>query len=227
MLGKMLGHYQIVEKIGQGGMGVVYLAHDQRLERDVAIKVLPPGMLSDESVRSRFRNEAMALAKLNHPNIATIHDFDSQSGVDFLVMELIAGTTLATKLANGPLSESETIYVSLQVLAALGAAHRLGIVHPDLKPSNIILGPDQHVKVLDFGLSKSLSNSSPAATQSFQDVEQTAGTLPYMAPEVLQGSCSDARTDIWSFGVLAYETCSGVRPFRGRTPFELSSAILG
>jgi serine/threonine protein kinase/tetratricopeptide (TPR) repeat protein len=226
MLGKMLGHYRIVEKIGQGGMGVVYLAHDERLDRNVAIKVLPPGMLTEESVKSRFKNEAMALAKLNHPNIATIHDFDMQSGVDFLVMELISGSTLDRKIANGPLSESETVYISLQVLGALGAAHRLGIIHRDLKPSNIIVGPDQHVKVLDFGLSRTLNNSKPESTKSIEDDQQTAGTLAYMAPEVLQGRSSDARTDIWSYGVLVYEISSGHRPFVGRTPFELSSAIL-
>lgn len=226
MLGNLLGHYRIVEKIGQGGMGIVYLAHDERLDRDVAIKVLPPGMLTEESVRTRFRNEAMALAKLNHPNIATIHDFDTQSGVDFLVMELISGSTLERKIVGGPLSESETVYISLQVLGALGAAHRLGIIHRDLKPGNIIVGPDQHVKVLDFGLSRTLSNSNPESTENIEEFQLAAGTLAYMAPEVLQGKSSDVRTDIWSYGVVVYEISSGHRPFIGRTPFELSSAIL-
>jgi serine/threonine protein kinase/tetratricopeptide (TPR) repeat protein len=227
MVGQMLGHYRIIEKIGQGGMGVVYLAHDERLDREVAIKVLPAGLLEEESVRSRFRKEALALAKLNHPNIATIHDFDTQAGVDFLVMEHIAGATLEKQIANGPLSESETVYVGLQVLGALGAAHQLGIIHRDLKPSNIIVGPSQHVKVLDFGLSRSIKSTNLASTASFEDVQQGAGTLPYMAPEVLQGKSSDARTDIWSYGVLLYEVSSGSRPFRGRTAFEVSSAILG
>ena len=226
MLGNMLGHYRIVEKIGQGGMGVVYLAHDERLDRDVAIKVLPPGMLAEESVRTRFRNEALALAKLNHPNIATIHDFDTQSGLDFLVMELISGSTLERKISSGPLSESESVYISLQVLGALGAAHRVGIIHRDLKPSNIIVAPDQHLKVLDFGLSRTLSSSNPESTESIEEFQQAVGTLAYMAPEVLQGKSSDVRTDIWSYGVVLYEISSGHRPFRGRTPFELSSAIL-
>jgi tetratricopeptide (TPR) repeat protein/predicted Ser/Thr protein kinase len=227
MVGQTLGHYRIIEKIGQGGMGVVYLAHDVRLDRKVAIKVLPPGLLSEEAVRTRFRNEALALAKLNHPNIATIHDFDTQTGVDFLVMEYIVGSTLEKKIANGPLSESEAVYVSLQVLGALGAAHRLGIIHRDLKPSNIMVGPNQHVKVLDFGLSRTIKNTNLASTESFEDIQPGAGTLHYMAPEVLQGEPSDARTDIWSYGVLLYEACSGRRPFQGRTAFELSSAILG
>lgn len=227
MVGQLLGHYRIIEKIGQGGMGVVYLAHDERLDREVALKVLPPGLLSEESVRNRFRKEAMALAKLNHPNIATIHDFDTQTGVDFLVMEHIVGATLEKKIANGPLTESETVYVGLQVLGALGAAHQLGIIHRDLKPSNIMVGPSQHVKVLDFGLSRSIKSASLASTESFEDVQQGAGTLPYMAPEVLQGKFCDARTDIWSYGVLLYEVSSGRRPFRGRTAFEVSSAILG
>lgn len=162
MVGQTLGHYRIIEKIGQGGMGVVYLARDERLDRAVAVKVLPPGLLSEDSVRCRFRKEAMALAKLNHPNIATIHDFNTQTGVDFLVMEHIVGATLEKRIASGPLSESETLYVGLQVLSALGAAHELGIIHRDLKPSNIIVGPNQHVKVLDFGLSKTIKNTNPA-----------------------------------------------------------------
>ncbi len=227
MVGQTLGHYRIIEKIGQGGMGVVYLARDERLDREVAVKVLPAGLLSEDSVRSRFRKEAMALAKLNHPNIATIHDFDTQAGVDFLVMEHMVGATLEKRIAGGPLSESEAIYVGLQVLSALCAAHQLGIIHRDLKPSNIIVGPSQHVKVLDFGLSRMIKSTSVASTESFEDLQPGAGTLPYMAPEVLQGKPSDARTDIWSYGVLLYEVSSGHRPFKGRTAFELSSAILG
>jgi serine/threonine protein kinase len=178
-------------------------------------------------VRNRLRHEALALAKLNHPNIATIHDFDSQAGIDFFVMEHIAGSTLEKTIANGPLSESETLHISLQVLSALGAAHQLGIIHRDLKPSNIIVGPHQHAKVLDFGLSKTMTNSNLASTQSLEDVQEGAGTLPYMAPEVLQGKPSDVRTDIWSYGVILYELSSGRKPFRGGTPFEITAAILG
>lgn len=226
MVGETLGHYRIIEKIGEGGMGVVYLAHDVRLDREVAIKVLPPGLLSEASVRERFRDEALALAKLNHPNIATIHDFDTQTDVDFLVMEYIAGKTLEKKIADGPLSESETVHVGLQVLSALGAAHQLGIIHRDLKPGNIIVEPNQHAKVLDFGISRTIKNMNLASTESLSDVEQGAGTLPYVAPEVLQGKPADARTDIWSCGVLLFEVASGGRPFQGRTAFELSSAIL-
>jgi len=227
MVGQTIRHYRIVEKIGQGGMGVVYRAHDERLNRQVAIKVLLTRLLSDDAVRRRFHREAMSLAKVNHPNIATIHEFDADSGVDFLVMEFVAGSTLEKCIDDGALSETDTIHIGLQVLRALGAAHELGIIHRDLKPSNIMIGPKQHVKVLDFGLAKSISDLNLASTESFEGLQDIAGTLPYMAPEVLKGRSSDVRTDIWAYGVLLYEASTGHKPFQGRTTFELTSAILG
>ena len=169
----------------------------------------------------------MSLAKVNHPNIATIHEFDADSGVDFLVMEFVAGSTLEKCIDDGALSETDTIHIGLQVLRALGAAHELGIIHRDLKPSNIMIGPKQHVKVLDFGLAKSISDLNLASTESFEGLQDIAGTLPYMAPEVLKGRSSDVRTDIWAYGVLLYEASTGHKPFQGRTTFELTSAILG
>ncbi len=226
LVGRTLGHYRIIEAIGAGGMGVVYKGRDARLDRDIALKLLPPDRFFDAAARKRFRNEALLLSQLNHPNIASIYDFDTQDGVDFLVMELISGRTLAKKLEDGPLSESETLNISLQILDALREAHRLGIIHRDLKPSNIVIGSTHHVKILDFGLSRIQKDADVASTESMEDLEHGAGTLLYMAPELLQGKPSDARTDIWSTGVVMYEMTTGHRPFDGKTPYEVSSAIL-
>ena len=224
--GHTFSHYRIIESIGAGGMGVVYRAHDERLNRDVALKVLPSKTLSDEQTRKRLRKEALILSQLNHPNVASIYDFDTQDGIDFIVMELIEGTTLAQKIALGPICESESLYLTLQVLAGLQEAHRRGIVHRDLKPSNLIEGHSQHLKVLDFGLAINIRTVDLGSTESLAQPDQAAGTLPYMAPELLQGHSCDVRTDIWSVGVLMYEMVSGVRPFKGQTPYEVSSAIL-
>jgi len=152
MIGRTLGRYRILEQIGGGGMGVVYRAHDARLERDVAVKVLPAGALVDEAARHRFRQEALALAKLSHPNICVIHDFDTQDGVDFLAMELVVGQSLARKLDVGPLPEKEVVSLGTQITAALEEAHDRGIVHRDLKPGNILVTTKGQAKVLDFGL---------------------------------------------------------------------------
>ncbi len=151
MIGKLLSHYRIVEQIGAGGMGVVYRAHDEQLDRDVAIKVLPPGTLSDDSARKQFRKEALALARLNHPNIATVHEFGSQDGADFLVTEFIAGITLDTRIAKGALPAAEVVRLGEQLAAGLAAAHQQGIVHRDLKPGNLRVTPDGRLKILDFG----------------------------------------------------------------------------
>ncbi len=227
MIGQRLGHYRIVEKIGAGGMGEVYRAHDERLERDVALKVLPAGTLADEQARKRFRKEALALSKLNHPHIATVFDFDTQDGTDFLVMELVEGVTLSDKLAVGPLPEKEISRLGGQVAEALEEAHEQGVVHRDLKPGNIKVTPKGQVKILDFGIAKLLRPvSATATTESFTETQGVVGTLPYMAPEQLRGQAVDARTDIWALGVLLYEAARGERPFQGQTGYELSSAIL-
>ncbi len=167
MIGKTLGHYRILQRIGAGGMGEVYRAHDEHLERDVAIKVLPTGTLPDEAARNRFRQEPLLLSRLNHQNIATIHDFDTQDGTDFLVMEYVAGTTLAERLSAGALSEEETARFGEQIASALDEAHEHGIIHRDLKPGNVMITPKGHLKVLDFGVAKLLrpaGDESPTAT---------------------------------------------------------------
>ena len=160
MIGQTLSHYRIVEKIGVGGMGIVYRAHDEQLDRDVAIKVLPRGSLANETARKRFRTEALSLGRLNHPNIATVHEFGTQDGVDFLVTEYIAGLTLDAKLAAGPLPPADVFRLGLQLAQGLAAAHQQGIVHRDLKPGNLRLTTDGRLKILDFGLAQFMPQAS-------------------------------------------------------------------
>jgi serine/threonine-protein kinase len=210
-----LGHYRVVEKIGAGGMGEVYLARDERLERDVAIKVLPPGAIADEVARKRFRKEALALSRLNHPNIETIFDFDSDNGLDFIATEYVPGEGLDQKLAAGALAEKEIARFGSQLADGLAAAHDQGIVHRDLKPANLRITPDGRLKILDFGIAKlTMPVSFEAATESLTENTRLAGTLPYMAPEQVRGEKLDARTDIWAAGVVLYEMAVGHRPFR-------------
>jgi eukaryotic-like serine/threonine-protein kinase len=227
MIGRTLGRYKILEQIGGGGMGVVYRAHDERLERDVAVKVLPEGALVDEAARRRFRQEALALAKLSHPNICVIYDFDTQDGVDFLAMEYVVGQSLAQKLVVGPLPEKEVMSFGAQVTAALEEAHERGIVHRDLKPGNILVTPKGQAKVLDFGLAQLLRpHADPAATQTFAETQGLKGTLPYMAPEQLRGETPDARADIYSLGCVFYEMATGRRAFPEDSAPRLTDAIL-
>lgn len=227
MIGRTLGHYRIVEKIGAGGMGEVYRARDEQLDRDVALKVLPPGMLKDEKARRRFRNEALLLAKLNHPNIATIHEFDTEAGADFLVMECVAGASLAQKLEAGPLPEKETLLLAMQVAQALQEAHELGIVHRDLKPGNIIITPKDRAKVLDFGIARLLRPAGDTdPTQSITGSHGAAGTLPYMSPEQLRGETAGPHSDIFSFGAVLYEMATGRRPCEETLPSRLIDAIV-
>jgi serine/threonine protein kinase len=201
MLPTKLSHYTLEEQIGAGGMGVVYRAHDERLERDVGIKVLPAGSLADESARKRFRKEALSLAKLNHPNIATVHEFGTESDTDFLVTEYIAGTTMDSKLAEGALPLSEVVRLGIQLTEGLAAAHERGIVHRDLKPANLRLTPDGRLKILDFGLAQLMPHVSDLTiTATVTNSHEVSGTLPYMAPEQLRGEKANASNDIWSAG---------------------------
>jgi tetratricopeptide (TPR) repeat protein len=227
MINQRLSHYKVLEQIGAGGMGVVYLARDEQLERDVAVKLLPPGSLADEAARKRFRKEALSLARLNHPNIATVHDFGSQDGVDFLVTEYIPGTTMDAKLARGPLPTKEIIGLGGQLTQGLAAAHDQGIVHRDLKPGNLRLTPDGRLKILDFGLAQFAPRASESGqTVTLTDSQQVTGTLPYMAPEQLRGEPTDLRGDIWAAGAVLYEMASGRRPFPQANHPLLINAIL-
>src|SRR5690348_7222150 len=226
MIGQTIGHYLVTEQIGAGGMGIVYRARDQRLNRDVALKVLPPGKLREEAPRKRFRKEALALAKLNHPNIGTVFDFDTQDDADFLVMEYISGETLGQRLVRGSLPEKEWIAISLQIAAALEEAHEHGIIHQDLKPGNIMVTPKGQVKVLDFGLARLLDAESGAEVTATFTQTDGAGTLPYMAPEQLRGDPVDSRSDIFSAGVVLYEMSAGHRPFQEKQAPRLIQQIL-
>jgi eukaryotic-like serine/threonine-protein kinase len=224
MIGQTLGHYRVIEKVAAGGMGVVYRAHDEQLERDVALKVLPTGAFSDDSSRRQFRKEALALAKLNHPNIETIYEFDSQDGTDFLVMEYVDGKTLEEALASGPLPEKEVLALGMQIAAAMEEAHHRGIVHRDLKPRNIAITARGQAKVLDFGLAKLLAH--PASAETVTNTQAGAGTLPYMPPEQLELESVDARADIYTMGAVLYEMATDVKAFPQQTPSQLIEAIL-
>jgi non-specific serine/threonine protein kinase len=223
--GRTLGHYRLLEPIGTGGMGVVYRARDERLERDVAIKVLPHGRVLDEMARRRFRTEALALSRLNHPNIATIHDFGTDSGIDFLVMEYIPGASLDERVQEGGLSDAEVRHLGAQLARGLRAAHERGVIHGDLKPGNLRLTPDGRLKILDFGLARLLQSVSSDEADSTRTMEM-AGTLPYLAPERLHGGGIDIRTDIYAVGAVLYELASGRRLFGNARGSELWSAIL-
>jgi tetratricopeptide (TPR) repeat protein/predicted Ser/Thr protein kinase len=226
-VGQVLGHYRVAEKIGAGGMGEVYRCHDEHLDREVAIKVLPPGTLADERSRKRFRKEALTLSKLNHPNIATIHDFDTQQGIDFLVMEYIPGITLSDKIAGRPLPEKEVVSLGTQLAEGLSAAHERGVVHRDLKPQNLRLTSDGRLKILDFGLAKlQPALTANALTESLSGAEGLSGTLLYMAPEQILGEEVDQRTDIHAAGVVLFEMATGKQPFLEFERSQIIGAIL-
>jgi len=228
-VGQMLGRYRIEEEIGSGGMGVVYRAYDERLSRYLAIKVLRPGLLSSSVSRKRFRNEALMLSKLNHPAIQVIHDFDELDGTDFLVSELISGVSLNQRVQSGSMPEKEITRIGVQLAQGLAAAHSAGVLHRDLKPSNLRVTADGHLKILDFGLA-TLSNealSQVSETLSVSDAPSgVAGTLPYMSPEQLLGNEVDARSDIYSVGVVFYELATGRLPFNDLLVTKLTDSIL-
>jgi eukaryotic-like serine/threonine-protein kinase len=228
MIGKILGHHRILEKIGAGGMGEVYRARDEQLERDVALKVLRASALADGTDRRRLRKEALALSKLNHPNIETVHEFDTQDGIDFLVVEYVAGVTLSDKLTRGALTEKEGLRLAEQLADGLAAAHAQGIVHLDLKPGNLRVTPEGRLKILDFGLARLLAPETTVGTTTTETRTETyavAGTLPYMPPEQLRGEAVDHRSDIWAAGVVLYEMATGRRPFGSELPTALAIDI--
>ena len=225
MIGKLLSHYRVVEILGSGGMGIVYRARDEHLDRDVALKVLPPGSLADDTARKRLRREAQLLSKLSHTHVCAVFDFDSQNNVDFLVMELISGESLAARLQRGGLPGSEVLSIGLQIAEALEEAHGKGVVHRDLKPGNVMLTARGTVKVLDFGLARTL-HSEAVSLDSLTGTGMISGTLPYMAPEQFRGEAAGARTDIYAWGAVLYEAATGVRPFPQATPAALLEAIM-
>jgi TolB-like protein len=224
-IGQTIGHYRLLQHIGAGGMGVVYRARDERLDRDVAIKVLALGTLSDEGARKRFRREALALSRVNHPNIATIHDFDVENGVDFIVMEYVPGVSVSERVLPGGLPEHDIRHLGLQIAQGLIAAHDQGVVHGDLKPANLRLTHDGRLKILDFGLARLLDPTTKDQTSPDSAVG-IAGTLPYMAPEQLKGGNIDERTDIYATGAVLYELAVGRGPFAGFRGPALWQALL-
>ncbi|MCZ6695587.1 MAG: serine/threonine-protein kinase, partial [Acidobacteria bacterium] len=232
--GGMLSHYRLVEKIGEGGMGVVWKAEDTVLGREVAIKVLADDFAHDAERLARFRQEARLLASLNHLNIAAIYGFEESGGIRYLVLELVPGLTLAERLRRGPLPVDEALTVCRQIAEALEAAHEKGIVHRDLKPGNVKVTPDGKVKVLDFGLAKVFAGDTPdqdssksmMLTDAGTRVGVVLGTPAYMSPEQARGKAMDRRTDIWAFGCLLYEMLTGRRAFWGETVSDATAAIL-
>ncbi len=225
--GSQIGHFRIEREIGRGGMGVVYLARDTKLDRAVAIKSLPPELMADPRVRSRLGREARLLASLSHPNIATIHDeVQEAEGAMYLILEYIPGPTLAERIATGRLALDEALSIAHQTAAALAVAHEQGIVHRDLKPGNIKITPEGNVKVLDFGLAKAIEEAETQGPQtSVTQPGRVMGTPAYMSPEQTAGAPLDHRTDIWSLGVVIYEMLTGELPFKGNSQQSLRHAI--
>ncbi|HYO77684.1 MAG TPA: protein kinase [Thermoanaerobaculia bacterium] len=228
--GMRLGPYEIIAPLGAGGMGEVYRARDPRLERTVAIKVLPPAFASNVQLKQRFEREARLISQLSHPHICTIHDFGQHEGIDYLVLEYLEGETLAERIAKGPLPVDKALRVAIEIADALDKAHRRGIVHRDLKPGNVMLTKGG-AKLLDFGLAKSttttvIAGDAPTIEKSITAEGTIVGTFQYMAPEQLEGINADARTDIFAFGALLYEMLTGKRAFDGKTRTSVIAAIV-
>jgi len=233
LIGKLIGHYRIESLIGVGGMGEVYLARDERLGRKAALKLLPDSLTTDEAQLGRFKNEARTASALNHPNILTVYEIGAEGNVQFIATEFIEGMTLRAALAPGRMSAHRALEIAVQVASALAAAHDAGVVHRDIKPENIMLRPDGYVKVLDFGIAKLIERmrASDGHTIETTALLQTRlglvlGTAHYMSPEQARGQKVDARSDIWSLGVVLYKMVAGSPPFRGETPSDCIAAIL-
>jgi len=233
LVGKVIGHYRIESLIGIGGMGEVYLVRDERLGRKVALKLLPENLTTDEAQLSRFKNEARSASALNHPNILTVYEIGADGDRQFIAMEFIEGITLRASLARGRIALHPALEIAVQVASALAAAHKAGVVHRDIKPENIMLRPDGYAKVLDFGIAK-LTEQRPASdcrttktTAALQTRQGLVlGTARYMSPEQARGQKVDARSDIWSLGVVLYEMVGGSPPFSGETPSDCIASIL-
>src|SRR4051812_6510166 len=226
MVGETLGHYIILERLGGGGMGVVYRAEDRRLGRHVAVKLLPPELVGDPQMRARFMREARVASSLSHPHICTLHDIGGDRGQHFIVMEVLDGETLKARIANRRMSLDEIVELGIHIADALDSAHSSGIMHRDIKPANIFVTRRGEAKVLDFGLAKHSPGWSATAGDPTLAGEQqsdltesgaTLGTIAYMSPEQARGEPLDARTDLFSFGVVLYEMASGTQPFGGAT----------
>ena len=235
MIGQTLAHFEILEKLGEGGMGVVYKARDTHLDRLVAIKVLPPEKLADPERRLRFVQEAKTASALNHPGIVTIHDISQDGGADFIAMEFVAGRTLDRAIPRQGLNLNEAVDYGIQIAEALAAAHAAGIVHRDLKPSNVIVNEHGRIKIVDFGLAKLVDRPGLAAWDEGPTMSHPAprtaqgvivGTVAYMSPEQAEGKAVDARTDIFSFGSVLYEMVTGQRAFQGDSPLSTVTAVL-
>ena len=234
MIGKTVSHYRILDKLGAGGMGEVYRAHDMRLERDVAIKVLPEAFAKDAERLARFQREAQILAALNHPHIASIHGLEDADGTPWLVMELVEGITLTERLGRGPLPVKEALELARQIAEGLEAAHEKGIIHRDLKPQNVKVTVEGAVKVLDFGLAKAREaevhetdlSQSPTLSAAATRAGTILGTAAYMSPEQARGKAIDKRTDIWAFGCVLFELLTGKKAFSGETVSDTLASII-
>ncbi|MGH9529848.1 MAG: protein kinase domain-containing protein [Terriglobales bacterium] len=230
MIGQVLGHYRVVAKIGEGGMGVVYRAYDEMLHRDVAVKVVNKDARLDTSASRNLLHEARASSSLTHPNICTIYEVGETDGELYIAMELVEGKSLNAMCVGVGLPPESVLRYGIQITSALARAHDKGIVHRDLKTANIVVGSEGLVKVLDFGLAKRVGGGilegPTQSLASIQDASGLSGTLPYMAPEILRGESADYRSDLWALGAVLYESASGRLPFEGRTGFEISSAIM-
>jgi serine/threonine protein kinase len=230
VIGEVLGHYHVVSKIGEGGMGVVYRARDEVLHRDVALKVVNKGAGLEQSASQNLLREARASSALSHPNICTIHEVGETDRELYIVMEVVEGKPLKSLIGDTGLAIESVLRYGVQIANALGRAHDRGIIHRDLKSANVVVTPDGLVKVLDFGLARRIETrpfeGTTRSAATLEGISGVSGTLPYMPPEVLRGDASDHRSDLWALGVVLYEAASGHLPFEGRTAFEISAAIL-